>query len=140
MSLDVWLRRSISETEFQRARKLLEEHGMNSAAFIIEMAHDDDYENAEVYSANITHNLNQMAREAGIYGVLWRPDEHGYKKGADIVPALENGLSLLKSDRPRFEKFNAPNGWGMYEHFVPFVEKYLDACRANPEAEIHVSR
>ena len=40
---------------------------------------------AEVYSANITHNLNRMAMEAGIYECLWRPDEHGITKAAQII-------------------------------------------------------
>ena len=34
----------------------------------------------------------------------------------------------------------ATNGWGMYEHFVPFVEKYLEACKEYPDAVIEVSR
>ena len=35
----------------------------------------EETETNEVYSANITHNLNTMADEAGIYKHLWRPDE-----------------------------------------------------------------
>ena len=30
-------------------------------------------ENEEVFSANITNNLNKMANAAGIYDALWRP-------------------------------------------------------------------
>lgn len=29
----------------------------------------------ELFEANITHNLNKMAKEVGIYEYLWRPDE-----------------------------------------------------------------
>jgi len=94
----------------------------------------------EVYWANITHNLGQMAEEAGIYKALWRPDEIGITHAAQLIEPLRAGLSLLKSDPARFEKFNAPNGWGMYEHFIPFIEKYLEACQANPDAEVSVSR
>lgn len=94
----------------------------------------------EVYSANITHNLGRMAVEAGIYEALWRPDEIGITKAAQLVEPLERGLALLKSDPPRFEAFNAPNGWGLYKHFVPFVEQYLEACRANPDADVSASR
>ena len=36
-----------------------------------------DAEGREVFSANITHNLGAMAKEAGIYMHLWRPDELG---------------------------------------------------------------
>lgn len=93
-----------------------------------------------VYSANITHNLNRMAGEAGIYEHLWRPDEIGVSKASQLIEPLRDGLALLKSEAPRFEAFNAPNGWGLYEHFVPFVERYLAACEANPEATVQVSR
>jgi hypothetical protein len=93
-----------------------------------------------LYSANITHNLNRMAEEAGIYKVLWRPDEIGATRAVDIIASLRAGLTLLESDPRRFEAFNAPNGWGLYEHFVPFVEKYLAACCEHPLATIRVSR
>lgn len=112
------------------------------------------------YDANITHNLGKMADAAGIYEALWRP--HRLKEGynipdgdhdaeykfeaenpsiaRDIIGKLGLGLDLLKSDPEHFKKFNSPNGWGMYEHFVPFVEKYLSACIEHPDAEINVSR
>ena len=77
-----------------------------------------------------------MADEAGIYMELWRPDEIGITRAKELIEPLTNGLELLKSDPSRFEVFNAPNGWGMYEHFVPFVEKYLNACIENPNAII----
>jgi len=92
------------------------------------------------YWANITHNLGAMAKEAGIYDYLWRPEEIGATKAKHLVGPLRVGLSLLKSDPARFQKHNAPNGWGMYEHFVPFVEEYLAACEASPESDVTVSR
>lgn len=93
-----------------------------------------------VYESNITHNLGRMAAEAGIYDALWRPDEHGYKYARDITPLLQDGLAKLEADPEHYRTFNAPNGWGMYEHFVPFVEEYLNACIEYPDAEITVSR
>ena len=93
-----------------------------------------------VYDSNITHNLGRMAEAAGIYQHLWRPEELGLHLAHDLIGPLERGIALLKSDPARFKAFNAPNGWGLYEHFVPFVQKYLDACRENPDATISVSR
>jgi hypothetical protein len=93
-----------------------------------------------LYDADITHNLNAMAREAGIYFHLWRPEEIGITKASQLIEPLRAGLALLKSDKSRFEKFNTPNGWGLYEHFVPFVEKYLNACIANPDANVEARR
>lgn len=97
-------------------------------------------EREEFYSANITHNLGEMAEEAGIYKHLWRPEEIGITTAAQLIAPLHEGLALLKSDPDRFEKHNAPNGWGTYKHFVPFVEEYLAACANNPEAYVNVSR
>jgi len=97
-------------------------------------------DNELVYSANITHNLSEMAAAAGIYKALWRPEEIGATKAIEIIELLENGLADLKARPDYFKKFNSPNGWGMYEHFVPFVEEYLAACKEYPESIIEVSR
>lgn len=94
----------------------------------------------EVYWANITHNLGEMAEAAGIYKHLWRPEELGITQAGLLIEPLEEGLAKLKADPEHFEKFNSPNGWGLYKHFVPFVEKYLEACRENPTASIRISR
>ena len=93
-----------------------------------------------VYSANITHNLNKMADAAGIYMHLWRPEEIGITKAAQLIIPLREGVNRLNADPVKFRQYNSPNGWGMYEHFVPFVEQYLAACEENPDAEVSVSR
>jgi len=93
-----------------------------------------------VFDRNITHNLNTMAQEAGIYEALWRPDENGYTKAEQIIPILKEGLVKLKSNPNHFERFNSPNGWGLYIHFIPFVEAVLAACEEYPDADIGVSR
>ena len=94
----------------------------------------------EVFWRNITHNLTQMADKAGIYEALWRPEEIKAKKAKDIVERLEKGLKKLKAKPKYFEKFDSPNGWGIYDNFVPFVEGCLDACKKYPNAKIYVSR
>ena len=93
-----------------------------------------------VFDRNITHNLNTMAQEAGIYEALWRPDEHGYTKAEQIIPILKEGLEQLEREPEHFKKFDSPNGWGMYIHFVPFVKAVLEACEEYPDADIEVSR
>jgi hypothetical protein len=101
---------------------------------------EQEYVTDEVYSRNITHNLGEMADKAGIYYACWRPEEKGWKLAKDITPALERGLKDLKKRPEYYKKFNSENGWGLYEHFVPFVEEYLEACKEYPDAEIGVSR
>jgi len=92
----------------------------------------------EVYWANITHNLGKMAARAGIYMALWHPEE-GVKTAKDLIEPLTDGLALLRANEAFFRRFDAPNGWGVYDHFVPFVAKYLDACVNNPDAEVRAS-
>lgn len=100
----------------------------------------DEDEDGEVYTDNITHNLNRMAQEAGIYQHLWRPEEVNVTKAEQLIEPLRAGLALLKSDPARFEQFNPENGWGSYGGLVEFVERYLRACVAYPGAEIVISR
>lgn len=94
----------------------------------------------EIYEANITHNLKEMADRAGIYLAIWRPEELNIKKAKYLIPYIENGLLKLKSDPEYYKQFNPKNGWGNYDIFVSFLEKYLKACIENEEAEIDVSR
>lgn len=110
---------------------------MSLDVYLIE---DKPEEAEELYSANITHNLGKMAAEAGIYKALWRPEEIGAEKAHDIIPIVTKGLADLKARPDYFKQFNAPNGWGLYKNFVPFVEKYLEALNDNPNAIIQVSR
>lgn len=109
-----------------------------------------------LYETNITHNLTKMAEEAGIYEALWRPHLLFYNKereiteddieatleikARDITSDISLGLSILKGNPKRFEKFNANNGWGTYEHFVPFVENYLAALIEFPKAIVETWR
>jgi len=94
----------------------------------------------ELYTRNITHNLNTMAKEAGIYKCLWRPDENGITHAHQIIEPLSAGLAQLVAHKRLFEKFNSPNGWGLWEHLVLFCADYLQACRDHPDALVEVSR
>ena len=94
----------------------------------------------EVGSFNITHNLNKMAMEAGIYEVLWRPEEIDITTAGQMIEPLEAGLAKLEANPSHFEQFNAENGWGLYKHFVPFVRKVLACCIENPDATVRACR
>lgn len=94
----------------------------------------------ELYWANITHNLNDMAEAAGIYNHLWRPDEIGITAARELIEPLAAGLQKLRGDPEYYRTFDAPNGWGRYENLVEFVEKYLAACREHPDATVRASR
>jgi hypothetical protein len=121
-------RREISREEWDRAHPGREPVTMTARS------------DGEVYSANITHNLNTMAEAAGIYKHLWRPDEIKVTVARELIEPLTNGLNRLTADPHRFKQLNPPNGWGDYEGLVSFVRAYLDACREFPEATVEVCR
>ena len=97
-------------------------------------------ESIELYSCHITHNLNKMAKEAGIYGIVWRPEELGIEYAGQIVEGLDRGILELKSHRTKYIKHDNPNGWGTYDGFVPWLEKLLDACKRYPKARVYACR
>ena len=94
----------------------------------------------DVYTNNITHNLNKMAIAAGLYEALWRPEEVGYKLAKDLIHHLAYGLAELTMNPEKYKQYNPENGWGSYEGLVKFVEEYLQACKDNPEAEVRACR
>ena len=94
----------------------------------------------EVYSRNITHNLVAMARAAGIYFELWRPDEIGIATAGQMIEPLRRGLRWLEMNPDEARMHNPANGWGDYEGLVMFCQSYLRACEEHPEASVRVSR
>ena len=95
---------------------------------------------ADVFTANITHNLGLMADEAGIYQHLWHPGDVGIQKAGDLVAPLKAGLTLMEQDPERFKKFNPPNGWGRYQDFLPWIRTYIEACEQHPNATVKADR
>ena len=93
----------------------------------------DLYEDKEVASINITHNLNKMAQAVSIddrttlYDVLWHGNELAIpiKLGKDFIKPLLIALPILKENSENLKKFNPANGWGSYEGLISFTEKCL---------------
>ena len=81
-----------------------------------------------------------MAKEAGIYEHLWRPDEIGVTHAWMLIQPLAGGLVRLRSTPEFWKTFNPENGWGTYELLVEFVADYLKACIDNPDATVHACR
>ena len=94
----------------------------------------------EVFECNITHNLGRMAKEAGVYNVLWRAPENDIDQGWHLLPALGRAVQAMKANPDHYKQFNAENGWGTYKHFLPWLEKLLAACEQWPEAKVRTSR
>ena len=97
-------------------------------------------EYVEFYSANITHNLGKMAEKAGIYQHLWRFEENGFKYAEELIRPIKDGIAWMKDYPDNFKKYNAPNGWGTYDQFLPWLEDLLEACERYPKALVETSR
>lgn len=93
----------------------------------------------DVFTYNITHNLNTMADAAGIYRALWRPEEVKIDRAHQLIGPLTEGLAKLEADPARFKALNPPNGWGDYDGLKKFVSAYLAACRRWPHARVTAS-
>lgn len=91
----------------------------------------------QLFSTNITHNLRPMFIEAGIGNILWYGDG---KIAANVLSTLRAGLAMMLADPDRFKKFDAPNGWGLYVHAVPWLEEVIAGFERYPHGEIRCSR
>lgn len=92
----------------------------------------------ELFDANITHNLGAMADEAGCYQACWHPEEIGATTAADITCCLRKAAAELAGRPTYYKQFDAPNGWGLHKHFLPWVVSYLEACEKYPDSVIRV--
>lgn len=89
------------------------------------------------FERNITHNLGQMFNEAGVYEILWEGD--GLVAG-EVLDKLRNAYDDMVHRPAHYAKFNALNGWGMYEHALPFLAAVIEACAEHPTAVLRCSR
>jgi len=97
----------------------------------------EDDSGRDIYRANITHNLAEMARQAGLYTAIWRPEEISEEpKAYDLIGPTVLGLNTLISRPGVFERFEPANKWGSYEELVLWVIRYLEALRINPGARV----
>lgn len=94
----------------------------------------------ELFHTNITHNLNIMAQKAALYYPLWRPEEIGITTVTQLVGPLTYGIAKLTTRPSYFKMFDAANGWGTYDQFLPWLRNLLAACERYPKAFVRASR
>ena len=92
------------------------------------------------YDANITHNLNKIAQNCGLYVALWRPENLNYKYARDLIAPLTEGIKRLTENLDTLRQYEPKNGWGTAENLLSFACEYRIACELHPDAEISVSR
>lgn len=150
MSLDVYLRMTGAPPRQQGSGIFVREGGQNMELSREEwdrrypgrepvIAYIEDSDD-EVFSANVTHNLGSMAQEAGVYEACWRPEEIGITHAKQLIEPLRKAIVDMKASPSRFHEHDPPNGWGSYESFLAWLERYLVACEEYPEARVSVSR
>lgn len=93
-----------------------------------------------LFCVNVTHNLTQMAREAGLYLFLWRPDEVGITQAGQLIEPLTVGLDVLEDDPEHFDQFAPDNGWGSYHNLHEAVVDLLEQATEYPDARVRISR
>lgn len=102
----------------------------------------------DCWSANITHNLGEMAAHVpvffnnvtNLYQACWRPEEMPITNTDDMLRCLTQGLMYMIANRKELLKYEAPNGWGTYNGFMKFILNYKQACEDNPDCLISASR
>ena len=77
---------------------------------------------------NITHSVCPMAREAGVYDVLWHPEKNGIERAGDLVRPISVALGEMEIDPERFKKYDDPRGWGTYDQFLNWLYDVLEFC------------
>jgi hypothetical protein len=138
MSLDIYFYKK--DFDIQKNRDDLSESYRKFRAIQDEIERlENDYEEAKLYSLNITHNLNNMAKAVGLYEVLWRPKEVGITSASQMIAPLEKGLEELVANPDKYKALNPPNGYGSYDDFVSFCRSVLHNCREYPNAVIEAS-
>ena len=94
----------------------------------------------EVYSVNIPHNLDKMAKAASIYKHLWEPETIGVTYAHQLIDPLIEAIKVMAYLPDLFRKFDSSNGWGSYDHFLRWLLRLLEACVENREATIRINR
>ena len=92
----------------------------------------------EEVGKNITHNVAGMWQKAGVYSALYESD--GLTITPEYIAVIEQGVAAMERDFDEYRKLDTPNGWGTAIQALPWLKEWLEACRRNVGAQIHVSR
>ncbi len=92
----------------------------------------------EVSWVNITHNLRKMATESGC-GILWSYSSN-HEKASIFIKPIKTAIKNLEERPSYFSQFNAKNGWGTLDQFLPWLKKLLKECEDNPHSIIEISK
>lgn len=81
-----------------------------------------------------------MAKEAGIDQALWHPEDVRIEVAGDMTASIYPGYMDITERPEYYRQFDAENGWGTYDDFIPWLDKLLNACQKWPNAEVRAYR
>lgn len=91
--------------------------------------------NLQCFWGNSTHNVSNMWKEAGVYDALYNSEG---MLAADLIPALEKGLKIMRKNPNKFNAMSHPT-WGSYELALPFLNDFKNACIDHPKSKVFVT-
>lgn len=84
---------------------------------------------------NMTSNLRAMFVDFGAY-----PKDFNGKTGQEVAQQIHDALKrIVDAPLATLEGYNAPNGWGKWEHGLKFLMEIRDAGDAYPEAIVEAT-
>lgn len=109
MSLDIYFFKK--DVDFQKIRNDISDLYSKKQAIQYEIEQlEYEYEDAMLYDANVTHNLNEMAKAVRLYEVLWHPEKIGIALASQMIAPLEKGIKELEANPDKYKAYNPPNG------------------------------
>ena len=91
----------------------------------------------EVWEWNVTHNLSQMWRAAGIFNEIYNSEG---VEASEVVDRLNHGLRMMTHHPEAYRALEPSNGWGTYENAIEFIGNFIEACNEYPKAVIAVCK
>ena len=102
--------------------------------------HECEKQEEIFFDAYVTHNLIEMANNCGVYKAIWSPQEINIIEAYQLIIPIEDAIDELKSYPEKFQLCQPKNNFGTYIGFVKFLEKYVEACKKYPNAQVEVDR
>lgn len=93
-----------------------------------------DVKHNTVFQADITNNLEPMAKAAGIDDILW--GSYG-DSVPDFIVRLSDGIRFLKKYPIIFQRLNPANGLGSYETLLEVAENLIQKCYQYQTAKLY---
>jgi len=96
-----------------------------------------EFEKKYMFAANINNFIAAtIAKEAGIFNVLWHPRRNGFQYGRQIIDLLQAGLDHMQKNPEVYYAIDEKHGWGLSSEFLKWVNEYIEACKKYPDCKI----